>query len=40
MEPKEARKSRSFVFVCILYAVLSLLMVAGVMAMAKYMGQN
>jgi hypothetical protein len=40
METSESKKNRRLVFVYILYGVLSLLMIAGVMYMAKYMGQS
>jgi hypothetical protein len=41
METPEAnRKKRSLVVVCLVYAIVSLLMVAGVVAMAKYMDQS
>ena len=40
MENHGDRKSGKMVFVYILYGVLSLLMLAGVMYMAKYMDQS
>jgi hypothetical protein len=41
MEPRGVQpKKRKLTAVYILYVVLSLLMVAGVLAMAKYMDQN
>jgi hypothetical protein len=40
MQASETRKNRKLVFVYILYGVLSLLMIAGVMYMAKYMDQS
>ena len=41
MESNETKqKKRSLVVACLLYAMVSLWMVAGVMAMAKYMDQN
>lgn len=40
METSESKKNRKLVFIYILYGVLSLLMIAGVTYMAKYMGQS
>ena len=41
METDDAKpKKKGLVVICLLYAIVSLLMVAGVVAMAKYMDQN
>jgi hypothetical protein len=40
MQSSETKKNRKLIFVYILYGVLSLLMIAGVTYMAKYMGQS
>ena len=40
MEPNEIKKRRNLVLVYILYGFLSLLMIAGVTYMAKYMDQS
>jgi hypothetical protein len=40
MQTSKPSKNRKLVFVCVLYAALSLLMVAFVAYMAKYMDQN
>ena len=40
MEPADRTKKRTLVFVYILYGALSLLMIAGVTYMARYMDQS
>ena len=40
MQTNERKSNRKLVFVYLLYAVLSLLMIAFVTYMAKYMGQS